>query len=326
MGSEKTFSFKPYIENKAFSGILQAILAAARTREAACTGPIAEAMKDKSESWDLRGAAAEAYAVLAPGKAGHEIFRAFLEEMKGPDSDSLDSSFLYLAMTRALAFCWKDGLVPKILKHIEVPNGLDTDELWLYQRLIANSCGEEVWLDPLVKAYVRNLYNTSGRYNIAWLITLFERRRYSLSFHLLLLLDRSEKIRAEAYSNLHKFIAKKWMKEEWLRGYQPGLSPSETKDIVSRALTQLSTVQRFLYYNQTEGIATWSTEIDEDAFKQGTPIHPYTRQPLTKEEIEKQRKEEVELEKLLGQLRKKQEEAWKKLEENGKEKQPKEEK
>ena len=100
-------------------------------------------------------------------------------------------------------------------------------------------------------------------------------------------------------------------------------------------LTLLASTQELLcWWERNFGFLWWKKDtksklewhIDEVARYTGTPVNPVSRKPLGIIEADKLWKEKAEFEKVVRELRKKQEEAWKKLEDSGKEKETKEEK
>jgi len=300
------YSFKPYLESNSEIVKQEAILAAGRTKESACVESIISIMKSSSYSWNTRGAAAESYAAIAPQKAADAVLEVLLAELNAKNMDTVELDCFKSFIVRALSFCWKDDLHQAIIKLIEVPRCLNNDELDIYLMIIKNT-SEEFWLAPLIKSYIRNLSKDQTRQNIAQLIARLEKKILSLPFHLLLLMDNSEKIRTEAYSYMVEFV-----KERWLKNYDPNLSPIKNKEVISKALSAVIEEKRYFYYSRIEHIANWYTKLDQDAIKEATPINPYTRKPLTEEQMKMLREEETKLNKLLNQVREKQEETWEK--------------
>ena len=99
-----------------------------------------------------------------------------------------------------------------------------------------------------------------------------------------------------------------------------GLSFKEARIVIDEKLALLGEDKGYIYYEVELGTDAHSMYLDDEAKKQGVKIHPYTRKPVTKDEAELQNRKDVAFNKLLKELRGKQEECWKRIDETDKEK------
>jgi len=211
--------------------------------------------------------------------------------------------------------CWADDLASKILLIVKSKDFKDsTAVIWL--PYCVPIMGTDTLLLQLMASLLNEYDDVELRRRLLLVIANLS-SKYSLRVLIEALYDPALTIRVCAFLLAFR-PGQKWSAQLGKRCNTLFLSKDSISCLRDSAIMLYNKNCPYLYYVGTTRAETGSLfMVDTKAKMSGTPIDPYTRLPLTEEELKRLREEEAKFEELLKQLRKKQEEAWKRKLESG---------